>query len=85
MKWKYNIIKENGMYYLAVILSDKKKNHSWSIVNDTCAETASELVDDLGARFLDALRNEVLIVKNNKLCKTKERSVTKKKLGEGKY
>lgn len=82
MKWKYHIIKENGVYQLGVVLSDKKKNHSWSIVSDTCTESASELVDDLGQRFLDAITNEVLIVKGNKLTKCKTKIVTKRKFGE---
>jgi hypothetical protein len=67
MTWKYHIIKDKDGYWLAEVFSDKKKNHSWCKILDTCCDTPEELQDELKMRFIDSIKNEVLLVKKNKL------------------
>ena len=77
MTWKYHIIKDKDGYWLAEVFSDKKKNHSWCKILDTCCDTPEELQDELKMRFIDSIKNEVLLVKKNKLCQNKNKKQKK--------
>ena len=77
MTWKYHIIKDKDMYWLAAVFSDKKNNHSWCKILDTCCDTPEELQDELKMRFIDSIKNEVLLVKKNKLCQNKNKKQKK--------
>ena len=74
MTWTYQIVKNKDGYWLAEVFG----GHSWYLVQDTCSDTAEELQKDLEMRYKDSIKNEILLIKGNKLVKQNAKPKTKK-------